>query len=66
MYFFFLLQQKVEIVKPAEAPFPVPLDEGIPYEMYERFLAPPVPKEDIDTVEVCFIYLACQPSVSNI
>ncbi|XP_056385817.1 ciliary-associated calcium-binding coiled-coil protein 1 isoform X1 [Hyla sarda] len=44
-------EQEVEVVKPVEAPFPLPLEEGIPYEMYARFRAPPVPGEDIETVE---------------
>ncbi|KAM4034910.1 ciliary-associated calcium-binding coiled-coil protein 1 isoform 2-T2 [Anomaloglossus baeobatrachus] len=43
-------EQIVEIVKPPETPFPVPLDEGIPYEVYEKFLALPV-AEDIETVQ---------------
>ncbi|XP_075698757.1 ciliary-associated calcium-binding coiled-coil protein 1 isoform X2 [Rhinoderma darwinii] len=44
-------EQIVEIAKPAEAPFPVPLEEGIPCEMYAKYLAPPVQREDIASVE---------------
>ncbi|KAM3912602.1 ciliary-associated calcium-binding coiled-coil protein 1 [Leptodactylus fuscus] len=44
-------EQIVEIPQPADAPFPVPLEEGIPSEMYAKFLAPPVPKGDLETVE---------------
>ncbi|XP_069835169.1 ciliary-associated calcium-binding coiled-coil protein 1 isoform X2 [Dendropsophus ebraccatus] len=44
-------EQKVEIAKPTDAPFPVPLEEGIPSEMYEKFLLPSDPGEDIETVE---------------
>ncbi|XP_072280235.1 ciliary-associated calcium-binding coiled-coil protein 1 [Pyxicephalus adspersus] len=36
----------VEVAKPAETPFPAPLEEGIPYEIYRQFLAPPVPGEE--------------------
>ncbi|XP_073404392.1 ciliary-associated calcium-binding coiled-coil protein 1 [Dendrobates tinctorius] len=43
-------EQIVEVAKPAETPFPVPLEEGIPFEVYEKFLGPPV-AEDIATVE---------------
>ncbi|KAG8552504.1 hypothetical protein GDO81_004552 [Engystomops pustulosus] len=44
-------EQIVEIPQPAEAPFPVPLEEGIPYDVYAKFLLPPDPKEVIETVE---------------
>ncbi|XP_018432162.1 PREDICTED: uncharacterized protein C10orf107 homolog [Nanorana parkeri] len=36
----------VEIAKPAETPFPAPLEEGVPYEMYAQFLALPIPEEE--------------------
>ncbi|XP_040293267.1 ciliary-associated calcium-binding coiled-coil protein 1 [Bufo bufo] len=45
-------EQIIEIAKPAQAPFPVPLEEGIPCEIYSKFLSPPVPKEDTEPVEV--------------
>lgn len=35
------LQVVVEIPKSAETPFPLPLEEGVPYEIYTKFLAPP-------------------------
>ncbi|XP_068114953.1 ciliary-associated calcium-binding coiled-coil protein 1 isoform X2 [Hyperolius riggenbachi] len=38
-------EEVVEIDKPIETLFPVPLEEGIPYEMYTRFVAPPKPEE---------------------
>ncbi|XP_077114895.1 ciliary-associated calcium-binding coiled-coil protein 1 isoform X2 [Ranitomeya variabilis] len=44
-------EQIVEVAKPAETPFPVPLEEGIPHEVYEKFVAPPI-AEDMATVEV--------------
>ncbi|KAG9484943.1 hypothetical protein GDO78_008187 [Eleutherodactylus coqui] len=44
-------EQTVEIVKSVEAPFPIPLEEGIPYDMYAKFLTPPVPKEEMEMDE---------------
>ncbi|XP_053168988.1 ciliary-associated calcium-binding coiled-coil protein 1 isoform X2 [Hemicordylus capensis] len=29
----------VEVVKPAESPFPAPLEEGLPYDIYSKFIA---------------------------
>ncbi|XP_073452365.1 ciliary-associated calcium-binding coiled-coil protein 1 [Aquarana catesbeiana] len=43
---------EVEIAKPAETPFPAPLEEGIPYEMYTQFLAPPEPEEENTMAEI--------------
>lgn len=52
--FFIFFQVEVEIAKPAETPFPAPLEEGIPYEMYTQFLAPPEPEEE--NTMVCFFF----------
>ncbi|KAM5142188.1 ciliary-associated calcium-binding coiled-coil protein 1 [Mantella aurantiaca] len=42
----------VEIAKPAETPFPAPLEEGIPYEMYTQFLASMVPEVENTKAEI--------------
>uniref|UniRef100_A0ABM5G0U8 Ciliary-associated calcium-binding coiled-coil protein 1 isoform X2 n=1 Tax=Pogona vitticeps TaxID=103695 RepID=A0ABM5G0U8_9SAUR len=36
----------VELVKPADLPFPAPLEEGLPYDIYSRFIALVPGKED--------------------
>nr|XP_014344958.1 PREDICTED: uncharacterized protein C10orf107 homolog [Latimeria chalumnae] len=34
-------EQEVELIKPVEIQFPAPLEEGIPYDIYCQFVAPP-------------------------
>ena len=35
------MQLDVEVVPPGNIPFPPPLHEGIPLELYEKYVAPP-------------------------
>ncbi|XP_063817883.1 ciliary-associated calcium-binding coiled-coil protein 1 isoform X5 [Pseudophryne corroboree] len=43
-------EQVIEIAKPAETPFPTPLEEGIFSEIYTKFIAPPAPKENTENI----------------
>ncbi|XP_063817880.1 ciliary-associated calcium-binding coiled-coil protein 1 isoform X2 [Pseudophryne corroboree] len=45
-----LHKQVIEIAKPAETPFPTPLEEGIFSEIYTKFIAPPAPKENTENI----------------
>lgn len=41
-------QNYVEVVKPADSPFPAPLEEGLPYDIYSKFMVPiPTVEEEI-------------------
>ncbi|KAJ6661577.1 hypothetical protein lerEdw1_013816, partial [Lerista edwardsae] len=39
-------QNYVEVVKPADSPFPAPLEEGLPLDIYSRFIASVPAAED--------------------
>lgn len=32
-----------ELVKPADIPYPAPLDEGLPYDVWEKYIKTPPP-----------------------
>ncbi|XP_033098375.1 ciliary-associated calcium-binding coiled-coil protein 1-like isoform X2 [Anneissia japonica] len=42
----------IETLPPANVPFPAPLDEGIPEEIYKQCIAPPVPCQEEDIEEM--------------
>ncbi|XP_061491093.1 ciliary-associated calcium-binding coiled-coil protein 1 [Rhineura floridana] len=41
----------VELVKPADTPFPAPLEEGLPYDIYSKFIAV-IPAEEETAMEM--------------
>ncbi|XP_043912329.1 ciliary-associated calcium-binding coiled-coil protein 1 isoform X2 [Protopterus annectens] len=41
-------EEKVELVITAEGPYPCPLEEGIPYDYFSRFIMPPPTEEAAD------------------
>ncbi|KAH0623491.1 hypothetical protein JD844_006285 [Phrynosoma platyrhinos] len=41
----------VELVKPADSPFPAPLEEGLPYDIYSKFFTL-VPEKEEETKEM--------------
>ncbi|XP_053548884.1 ciliary-associated calcium-binding coiled-coil protein 1 [Bombina bombina] len=45
-------EQTIEVVKPAETPFPAPLEEGISFEVYSKYIAPLTPIAGQDTFQV--------------
>uniref|UniRef100_A0A8C5M762 Uncharacterized protein n=1 Tax=Leptobrachium leishanense TaxID=445787 RepID=A0A8C5M762_9ANUR len=58
-------QQMIEVVKPADTPFPAPLEEGVTSAIYSEYIAPP-PTLLQDTEETKVMYLLLYVGVNAV